>query len=144
MVPLYTLMLTALAGVKWALAGRAARTETKYTRAALDAEKLAREMQAKPGASSHADTFTHAKRQYELGRVVEKRDRLEAKFLTCQVKADKVAALVAKLRGWNGRVVPYLFGVVDVALLLVLLDRLGFPHGLDLNAIRAWAEALVK
>ena len=144
MVPLYTLMLTALAGVKWALAGRAARTEKKYTRAALDAEKLARELQTKPGAPGSGDTFAQAKRQYELGRVVETRDRLEAKFLTCQGKAEKVAAVVAKLRNWNGRVVPYLLGVADVVLVLVLLDRLGFPHGMDVTAVRAWAEALVK
>ncbi len=144
MVPLYTLMLSALAGVKWALVGRASRTEKKYTRAALDAEQLARQMQSKPGASSNADTFTQAKRQYELGRVVENRDRLEAKFLSWQTKVETVTKWLARLRGWNGRLVPYLLGVVDVILILVLLDRLGFPHGLNLDAIRVWAENLVK
>lgn len=144
MIPLYTLMLTALAGVKWAIAGRAARTEKKYTRAALDAEQLARQMQAKPGTAAAADAFTQAKRQYELGRVVEARDRLETKFVGWQTWAEKVAGVLTRFRGWKGRFVPYLLGVVDVVLVLVLLDRLGFPHGLSLEAVRAWAAAFVK
>ena len=73
MVPLYTLFLAGLGGLKWVLAGRAARAERKYTAAALVAEQAARQTQVKPGNAS-ADPLALAKRYYELGRLVEDRD----------------------------------------------------------------------
>ena len=138
MVPLYTVFLTALSGWKWVLAGRAARTEKKYTAAALEAEQAARQAQTKPGNASQPDVFTTAKRQYELGRLVELRDQLEARYHGWQARTDRLGQLVMRLRGVKGRLVPYVFGVVDVALVLVALHYLGLPHDLDPVKVTAW------
>ncbi len=144
MVPLYTLLLAALGAVKRLLAARAARTEKKYTAAALAAEKAARQVQAKPGNASALDALAAAKRQYELGRLVQRRDVLEAKYLGWQAKADRVGGLLARLRTAKGRLVPYACGVVDVALVLVALHLLGLPHGLTPASVKTWAVSLKR
>jgi hypothetical protein len=138
MVPLYTLLTLAVAVLKGALARRAARVERKYAKAAKAAEAVARQAQAKPGGA--VDPFVVAKSQYELGRLVEKRDALEAKSLAWQARSEKAAAALAKLRNWNGRLVPYLMGVVDVGLVLGGLHLLGLPHGLSADGVQAWAK----
>jgi hypothetical protein len=141
MVPLYALMMTAVAAVKGALAARASRVERKYAKAAKEAEAVARLVQAKP-AGGATDPYAVAKSQYELGRLVEKRDALEAKTLAWQARAEKAAALLAKLKGVNGRLVPYLMGVVDVGLALTALNFLGLPHGLTVEGVEEWAKSL--
>jgi len=142
MVPLYTVFLTALSGWKWVLAGRAARTEKKYTTAALEAEQAARQAQMKPGNASQPDVFATAKRQYELGRLVELRDQLEVRYHGWQGRTDRLGQLVTRLRGVKGRLVPYLFGVVDVVLVVVALHYLGLPHDLDPDKVTAWAATM--
>jgi hypothetical protein len=142
MVPLYTLLLAALGALKWVVAGRAARTEKKYTAAALAAEQAARTV--KPGNAGGHDPLTAAKRQYELGRLVQVRDALEARYHGWQARADRVDALLTRLRRAKGRLVPYLCGVADVALVLVALHLLGLPHGLSPDQVRTWAQSLVK
>lgn len=144
MVPMYALLLLALVALKRTLTGRAARFERKYTRAALDAEVLARESQVKPGNGGAADALVVAKRQYALALAVDARDRLEMKFVRWQAKADAVAKLLARLHGWNGRLIPYFAGVVDVGLVFVALNALGMPHGLEPTAVKEWAQAFVK
>src|SRR5688500_6469114 len=88
MVPLYTLFLAGLGGLKWVLAGRAARAERKYTAAALVAEQAARQAQVKPGNAS-GDPLAQAKRYYELGRLVDDRDVLEGRYHASQDRADR-------------------------------------------------------
>ena len=144
MVPLYALVVTALAGLKGLLARRAGRLERKYTRAALAAEQAAKQAHTKPGNAGSAGALAHAKHQYELGRLVQHRDVLEAKYLAWQGRADRLAHRLARLRGWNGRLVPYLCGVIDVALVLTALHHLGLPHGLTETQVREWAQALAK
>lgn len=139
MIPLYTLGLAGLSGLKWALTRRANRTERKYVAAAHQAEAVARKMQVKPGNAA-ADPFAAAKAQYELGRLVQIRDALELKYLTWQRRSDGAGRLLGKLRGAKGRLVPYLLGVVDVGLVLTALHHLGFPHGLSVESVRQWAE----
>jgi hypothetical protein len=142
MVPLYTLFLAALAALRRLLAKRAARLEQKYTIAARAAELAGRPV--RPGNASSADALSAAKRQYELGRLVQHRDVLETKYLSWQAKADRVGALLYRLRNLKGRAVPYLFGITDVALALVVLHLLGLPHGLNPVDVRTWADGLVK
>lgn len=142
MVPLYTVFLTALGGLKWVLAGRAARTEKKYTAAALEAEQAARQALTKPGNASQPDVFATAKRQYELGRLVEHRDQLEVRYHGWQGRVDRVGKLATRLRGVKGRLVPYLFGVLDVVIVMVALHYLGLPHDLDPEKVTAWAETM--
>jgi hypothetical protein len=142
MVPLYAVFLAALGGARWALAVRAARTEKKFTAAALAAQQAARPI--KPGNAGGHDPLAAARRQYELGRLVQVRDALEARYLGWQGRADRAGELLTRLRSAKGLFVPYLCGVVDVALVLVALHLLGLPHGLGQDQVQAWAEALVK
>src|SRR5262245_36883848 len=140
MIPLYALLTLFVASVKGWLTARAARVERKYAKAAKEAEAVAKLVQAKP-AGGAVDPYAVAKSQYELGRLVEKRDALEAKTLAWQARAEKAAAVLAKLRGWNGRLVPYLMGVVDVGLVLAALNLLGLPHGLTAENLEVWAKS---
>jgi hypothetical protein len=140
MVPLYALLTLVVAALKGLLSARAARVERKYAKAAKEAEAVARAVQAKPTTGA-VDPYAVAKSQYELGRLVEKRDDLEAKTLAWQARAEKAAVVLAKLRGLNGRLVPYLMGVVDVGLVLVVLSTLGLPHGLTAEGVQVWAKS---
>ena len=142
MVPLYALVMIGLAACKTVLARQAARTERRYARAAGSAEALARAAQVRPGNGAAADPFVTAKRQYELGRVVDARDRLEATFLGRQARADRVGAALDRLRRVQGRAVPYLLGVADVALVLGALYALGVSSDKTAEAVRAWAGAV--
>lgn len=136
MVPLYTLLTLAVAVLKGALAARTGRVERKYAKAAKAADETAKAVRGKS-----ADPLAAAKAQYELGRLVEKRDTLEAKSLAWQARSEKAAAVLAKLRGWNGRLVPYLMGMVDVSLVLGGLYLTGIPHGLTAEGVEAWAKS---
>jgi hypothetical protein len=140
MVPLYALLTLAVAALKGLLSARAARVERKYAKVAKLAEAVARAVQAQPTAGA-VDPYARAKSHYELGRLVEKRDELEAKTLAWQARAEKAAAVLAKLRGLNGRLVPYLMGVVDVGLVLFVLSTLGLPHGLTAEGVQEWAKS---
>lgn len=139
MVPLYTAFVAALGGLRWLLAGRAARTERKFAQAARAAEQAARLAQTRPGNASAADPLAAAKRQYELGRLVEVRDALEAKYVAWQAAADRTGKLVVRLRDWKGRTVPYLFGVADAAIVLAVMHAAGVFPGFDVSAAREWA-----
>jgi hypothetical protein len=142
MVPLYAVFLAALGGLKWVLAGRAARTEKKFMAAALAAQQAARPV--KPGNASGHDALAAAKKQYELGRLVQARDVLEARYHGWQARAERAASTLTRLRSAKGLFIPYLCGVVDVALVLAALHALGLPHGLNPDQVRAWAEVLMK
>jgi hypothetical protein len=144
MYPFYFLAVTGLTALRKLLARRAARLERKYTAAALEAETLAKQMQTRPGNASHADVLTTARRQYEIGRLVQNRDRLETRYAVWQNRADRAAKLENRLANWKGRTVPYLLGVADVILVLFALGRAGVPIGLTPEkveeAVKAYAS----
>ena len=77
-------------------------------------------------------------------RLVQIRDWLEARSLAWQARADRVGSYLHRLKAARGRLVPYLFGVVDVNLVLVALHRFGLPNEIDPYQLRAWVETLVK
>lgn len=142
MIPLYALLRAALAVVKSLFAAKASRLEKKYTKAALAAETVARQLQTKPG-NGQLDPFATAKSHYEFGRQVETRDRLEERFLTWQGRTERVGHAAKKLAAWKGRGVPYLCGAIDLGLALSALHLLGFPHGLTLDGVKDWATKLM-
>lgn len=144
MIPLYALVLAGLAGLRGILAGRAARTERKYAKAALAAEATAKVAATRPGNGSAADPLAVARRQYELGRLVQTRDHYGERYVVWQGRADRAGNAVYRLRRVQGRAVPYLLGAADIALVLIALHLLGLPHGLTPETVRTWAESLVK
>ena len=125
MILFYTLVLFLLVAVKFLTARRAAALERKFSRVALTAEKLIREPVYRAGNGSLMDPYQVAKRQFQLGLLIQKRDRLEGKCMTWQKLAEGVERVADSVRSWKGRKLPYTFGALDVSMLLALIDYFG-------------------
>ena len=139
MVPLYALLLTGMAGLRRVLAGRAAGLERKYVTAAKRAEEAARLLHAKSGNGRPPDPLAAARRQYELGRLVQVRDRLSDRYMAAQTRADATNGRLYKLKAAKGRAVPYLLGLADAALLAMAVGKYGGTAG----GVRAWVTTLL-
>lgn len=139
MVPLYALLLTGLAGLRRLLAGRAAGLERKYVTAARTAEDAARTLSVKSGNGRPLDPLAVARRQYELGRLVQVRDRLSDRYMAAQTRADAVAGRVYKLKAVKGRAVPYLLGLADAGLVAGAAAK----YGVTADAVRGWVNAVL-
>jgi hypothetical protein len=122
MMLLFNLTLLVLSCVQKLFACRAARLERKFARLAHEVNSLARDRVFKEGNSTRFDPFQAAKRQYLLGALVQKQDRLEAKYDTWALRAEKLERLAARLRQWKGRLVPYVVGAFDTVGLGCLID----------------------
>jgi hypothetical protein len=125
MIFLYTLLLLLLATVKFLFQRRAAYLAWRYTRATMGVEKLLHEPLFKEGNSGRINQAKAAQRQYLLGRLVQKKERLEAKHFVWQSLSDKLARALDRLRNWKGKKLPYTLGALDVWLFLYLIDYLG-------------------
>jgi len=128
MILIYTLMLMFLGTISFFIGRRVAGLEKKYTRTAAEAEKLVlKQTMLRQGNSGNAkvDAAENAKRQFLLGQLVQKRDRLEDKHASWQAFADKFNGFVARLREWKGRKLPYTMGALDVSAALYLIDYFG-------------------
>ncbi len=135
MIVLYTLMLGILGILKRLTDARASRLEQRYVRTASEADHLLRES---PGQrpNGRLDAAQAAKRQYLLGQLVQKRERLESKYVVWKGRADRLGIGLARLRGWQGRKLPYTFGIVDMTMLLSAVDALGAGHYVNVHT--AW------
>ncbi len=142
MILLYTLVLFLLVAVKFLTERRARALEQKYARAALAAEKLVREPAYRAGNGNRADPYEAAKRQFQLGALLQKSDRLETKCMTWQRRADKLGKAAEAVRGWKGRKLPYTFGVLDVSALLALADYLGVGELVSVRSLLRVLTAL--
>jgi hypothetical protein len=89
----------------------------------------------KEGNSSRLDPYVTAKRQFMLGLLAQKRDRVEAKYAAWQEFADKFGHYVANVQSWKGKKLPYTFGAVDLACVLGLIDYLGFSDYVGVRAL---------
>ena len=144
MILLYTLGLLVL-GVSTFITQRRARAlERKYIRAAQQADQLAKELSYKGGNSNQADLFVTARRQYELGRLVQLRDRLEGKYDRWEAFTEYFRRLRKGLLLWKGRFVPYLLGVLDVAVIVTALLLSGTVDPTKLRETVESVRAVVK
>jgi hypothetical protein len=125
MIFLYTALLLVLTVTRFLVKRHAAALERKYTRAAVETEKLVRLTSYRDGNSGRADPCLAAKRQLQLGQQVQKRDRIESRYTTWQTRAERLDRLTRRLRDWKGKTLPYTLGVLDVALAFTLIDWLG-------------------
>lgn len=125
MIFLYTSLLLLLGAAKLLVGLRAAFLARKHARAALTADQYLRAPLFKEGNSGRPDPGQAAKRQYLLGLLVQKRDRLEDKHHAWQAFADTLGRSVTRIRAWRGKKLPYTFGAVDVWLLLYAIDYFG-------------------
>ena len=125
MIFLYTFLLLLLAAAKLLIDRRAAYLERKFARAAKAADNVTRELTLRGGNYSKPDLGEAAKRYYLLGLLVQKRDRLEAKYDAWEGFAGRLQRWLTGLRNWKGKKLPYTLGVVDVSCLLYAIDLLG-------------------
>ena len=124
MILLYSFVLGLLGGVKFVLARRANSLGRAYSALSQAVQKRLKASNHKPGNAAF-DPCALAKNQFELGVLVQKRDRAEAKHFAWQARAEKVGRWLEGLRSWKGRKLPYTLGVVDVWLALAAVDQLG-------------------
>jgi len=135
MILLYTLLLIAIAAVSFLVKLRASALEHKYARVALECDRLANQQLFKEGNSNRIDACKSARRQYELGQLVEKRERLEQKHFRWQLLADKLNRWLTRLRAWKGRKIPYTLGALDVWLVMSVVDKLGAGQYVNAQAV---------
>lgn len=125
MIFLYTILLVALGALKFLIQRRSAWLARRYSRLADAVDKLVRQPVFKDGNSSRFNACEVARRQYLLGALVQKKERLEAKHYAWQAGADRLARGIERLRGWKGKKLPYTLGALDVWLTLYLIDYFG-------------------
>jgi hypothetical protein len=141
MIVLYSLLslLVRVAGylVKW----RANTLAGKYARVTRECLVLVRDPVYKEGNSSRAEPYAHAKRQYLLGVLAQKKEKLEAKHYAWQERSDKLAAWARALDVWQGRKLPYLCGALDVVAGVLLLD---YYEVSDFHRVRQLVEFMLS
>ena len=126
MIFLYTSLIFLLAVATFVIRRRVKSLETKYARVAGEADAFLKQPIYKEGNSSKVDPYVSAKRQYMLGLLAQKRDRVEAKYVAWSHLADRFGRWTSNLQAWKGKKLPYTFGAVDVACVLGVIDFLGF------------------
>jgi len=122
MMLIFHLLLLLLNGIKILFTRRATALEHKYVRLAKEVNAMPRESYFKEGNSSRHDPFQAAKRQYLLGVLVEKKDRLEARHHRWAQRVEGVTGLIHRLQSWKGRLVPYALGAIDVMTSVCMFD----------------------
>lgn len=142
MILLYTTLLLFLAALKLVIDRRVRGLVKKHAAVEREAERLVKVAQLKQGNGGRPDAWQAAKRQYLLGRLVQHRDRVEARYDRWERRAERLKKLMVRLRSFKGRFVPYAFGVVDVGTLLYLLDRFGGPEAANVRHLTRTVAAL--
>ena len=135
MILLYSALIIVLVAAKFLIGLRVRALEKKYSRVAKEADTLVKQPTFKDGNGSRVDPYLTAKRQYQIGVLAQKRDRVEAKYSTWQRSADRLGRCVANLRSWKGKTLPYTFGAVDVVFILGVIDYLGFGQYVSVPAL---------
>jgi hypothetical protein len=143
MIFLYSVLLLALGGVKFVVQRRAASLGRAYSKLAEAVQKRLRETLMKPGNSSKPDVCQVAKIQFELGSLVARRDRVEAKHFAWQQWADALSRGVNALSTWKGKKLPYTLGAVDIWLLLSAIDSLGVSEFVSAGRLYELVVALL-
>ena len=77
MLILYLFLLLTLLLARLVIAGRARMLERKFTRVARDVRELHNMPVHRQGNNNKPDALVHAKQQYLLGNLVQKRDQVE-------------------------------------------------------------------
>jgi hypothetical protein len=124
MIVLYTVALAFLGAAKFLIDRRVAALEKRYLRTVDAADHLLREPAPRPGKNTRLEMAQAAKHQLALGLVVERQDRLEAKYEDWQKFSRSFGAFVTRIRNWKGKKLPYTMGVIDVSLVLTAVDYL--------------------
>ena len=144
MILVYALLLLLLVVARYVIGRRVASLERKYIKVARTTDELFRAQPPRPGNGSKPDPYAAARQAYLLGRAVERRERVEARYCAWQKFAERFGARVAQVHGWKGRKLPYLVGALDVLLVLGTLDYLGYREQLSAQAVVDFLTSLVS
>ena len=125
MILFYVLMVRALGLLQFLVKRRAGGLSRRYVQMATAVQEKLREATPKPGNGGRADPCLAAVQQIQLALLVQKRDHVEAKHFAWQHAADRLGHWAERMREWQGRKLPYLFGMVDVCLLIALAQHFG-------------------
>ncbi len=143
MILVYVLLLLLLVVARYVIVRRVAALEKKYVRTARATDELFKTQPVRPGNASRPDAYASARQSYLLGQAVEQRDRAETRYVAAQKTAARFGGLVAALRAWKGRKLPYLVGALDVLLALGALDYLGYHEKVNAHAVVEFISSLV-
>jgi len=125
MLLLYVFLVILLVLARVVVRSRVFLLEKKFARLARVARDLNVQSAGKQGINGRLDSCGYAKQQYLLGEVTARRDLAEARYEAWQARSEKLAKIMSRIRAVKGRTVPYLFGAVDAALVLLALTMLG-------------------
>jgi hypothetical protein len=144
MILFYALLVLLLVVARFVIVRRVAALERKYVRVARATDELLKGQSQRPGNANKPDPYAVARQAYLLGQAVEKRERIEARYCAAQRTSERFGAFVDAVRGFKGRKLPYLVGVLDVLLLLGTLDYLGYREHLNPQALVELFNSLVS
>lgn len=144
MIFLYTVVMFFLGTAKWLINRRVAVLERKYIQTVDAADSMLRQVAPKGGKDTKFDVCQAAKAQVALGLMIQKQDRLEAKYEKWQAIAKKFNDFVARVHEWKGRKLPYTMGVLDVSALLYAIDYLGFGQLVSARQLGEWLTAFLN
>jgi hypothetical protein len=139
---LYSSFVFVLGVAKFLIGRRVKALEKKFGRVAKEADALVKQPSFREGNSNRIDPYVVAKRQYLLGLLAQKRDRVEAKYAAWQIFSEKFGRFVGRVQGWKGRKLPYTLGAVDVAFVLGVIDYLGFSEVVGVRALVSYITGL--
>jgi hypothetical protein len=125
MLFLYTFVLLLVGVAHFLTKRRVVGLAKKYEKVVKDADTLIRQSNFREGNSNRQDPYLSAKRQYQLALLAQKRDQMEDRYSRWQSRAERLSKFRTRLRSWQGRKLPYTFGVLDVTAALALVDYLG-------------------
>jgi hypothetical protein len=135
MILVYLLVLLLLGGVSLWFRRRAKRLEKKFMRTASQADTLLRQNSLRGGTTNRPDPYQAARKQLELGLIVQKRDAIEARYTRWQARAERVAYLLSRAQNWQGKKLPYLFGMIDLAGAFLLTHYLSAGQIINLDGL---------
>ncbi len=142
MIFLYTVAMFFLGTTKWLINRRVAALERKYIQTVDAADSLLRQLTPRGGKETKLDVCQAAKAQVVLGLMVQKQDRLEAKYENWQAVAKKFNDFVTRVHEWKGRKLPYTMGALDVSAILYAVDYFGAGQYVNARQVGQWLVAL--
>jgi hypothetical protein len=144
MILFYALLLLLLGVARLILRRRVAALERKYMKVARATDQLFKTQASRPGNGGRPDPYAAARQAYLLGRAVERRESVEARYCAWQKLAERFGRFVTAVRGWRGRKLPYLIGVFDVLLVLGTFDYLGYHEQWNAQAFVSFVNTLLS
>ena len=143
MIVLYSLFLISLGGVAFLVRRRADSLSRRFSGIAEAVKAKAQEAGMRPGNSNKPDVCQAAKTQFELGRLVAQRDRIEGKHFAWQHRSERMARWIDRLRSFKGKKLPYTMGALDFWLVLSLIDQFGLSGAVNVRQLFAMVAQMI-